>query len=235
MDGMRKHKELTLWSGTNVSWPTFGSGGHICFQNNNTLASNATTVGLTAGVGNVIFFDITENIDFCWIEFRGSIASITTTGVPVGDSIMRAGMCALPQVSEKLLAANTALRTHPLESKAYALGMADAWFCDSVGGQSQLVSPTPPFFGMWFGESFATNVIPSGWPFNGNTIAAGDEWSIQFPIGKLRDGSYLSVSGLRRIGLTLKSVNPALVANQPSAMTITGNIYAHLYEYRKRR
>lgn len=235
MDGLRKHKELTLWSGTNVAWPSFGSGAHVCLSNDNTLGVYNTTVGNTAGVGNVIFFDIPENIDFCWIEWRGSIASITTTGTPVGDSTLRAGMCALPQVSDKLLAQVPAMRTHPLESKAYNTGMADAWFCDAVGGQSQLVSPTPPFFGMWFGESLSTNVAPSGWPFNGNTITAGDEWIIQFPIGKLRDGSMLSVSGLRRIGLTIKSVNPALVANQPSAMTITANLIAHLYEYRKRR
>lgn len=235
LDGFRHLYDTTIWSSDGVAWPNFGSGGHTCLGTSGTLINNSTTVGLTAGVGNVLFFDNPDNADFCWIEFVGSIVSITTGGAPVGESTTRAGLCALPLIGAGTIAAYPALAYHPLELKAYAITMADAWMCDAVGGQSQFVSSTPPFFGMWFGESFQTSPIPTGWPFNGNTITAGDRWSIQFPIGKLRDGSILSISGLRRIGLTFKSVNPALVAGNPSAMTIEGRMYAHFYEYRKRR
>lgn len=235
MDGLRQHRVATLWASDGIDWPSFGSGAHICFRNDNTLESNATTIGNTAGAGNVIFFDIPENIDYCLIEWRGSVVSITTGGSPAGDSTVRAAIVGLPHVAESTLATFPALRTHPLESKAYPLGMADAWFADGLGGQAQFVSPTPPFFGMWCGASFTTAVVPNGWPFNGNSITPGDEWSIQFPIGKLRDGSMLSVSGYRRVGLTMKSVNPALAAGNPSAFRIQGRLLAHLYEYRKRR
>jgi len=234
MHSLRHVDDILLWNGTNVAWPSFTSAAHICFQNNNTLNSNSTYIGTFAGIGNVLWFDNVRNNDFCIIDFEGKVASITSSAAPAADSIMRAALVGLPIVGPDLQT-DPFFATHPLENTTYPLGMADAWFASSLGGQSQTVSSQPPYFGMFVSCTYSVSLIPNGWPFNGNAIAANDRWAIQFPIGKLRDGSLISISGYRKFGISLKSINPTLVAGSPSAFAITGKIYAHIYEYRRRR
>lgn len=231
MFGYRHDHDVLLWHGIGVAWPSFGNGAHCVFKTGNTMGvenTNFTTAMLLGPIDN------SENFDFCEIDFQGSIASITTTGTPVGDSVVRAAVVGLPVIGS-VLQQSSLFATHPLELGSIPLDKVDAWCADALGGVTQNPVSTPPFHGSFIGATFATNVFFQGWPFCNQAITAGDRWSLQFPVGRLNPYGMMSISGYRKFWIALKSVNPALVALQPSAMTITGDIYAHIYEFRPRR
>lgn len=231
MFGRRHDHDVLLWSGTDVAWPSFANAAHVCFTNDNGLVSENANFLRSMMLGPI---DNSENWDFCDIDFQGSVASITTINPPGGDSIVRAAAVGLPTIGAGL-AASTFFSQHPLELADIPLTKVDAWCSDGLGGVTQNPASTPPFHGSWLGATFSTNLFFAGWPFSGAAITAADRWSLQFSVGRATPFGTVSISGYRKFWIALKSINPNLVALSPSAMAITGSIYAHLYEFRPRR
>jgi hypothetical protein len=191
----------------------------------------ATTVAPSYWLGPIDNYD---NLDFCYINFQGKIDSITTGGIPAGSSTPRWAIVGRPFMSDTM-EADPLFATHPSETQTFAIAKAGAWWSNSLGFIASANNATPPYFGMMINVALTQNMFQVGFPFSGVAITAEDRWSHGAWAGWQRDGSRISISGLREFWVLLRYSNPTLAGGNPSAMNISGSVVAHLYEHRVRR
>lgn len=227
MYGYRLIDSQKLWDATAEPWPDFASGRAVWFTNDDSFTFHYTNI-----VPEQWFeIDNSKLADFCVIEMAGEIASITTVGAPPGTSQVRSAVVGLPNIGPEL-EADPLFATHPVTELTGATTKISSFCSSGLGLPTQVTSSLPPYFGYVAGAKFDANVVP-GFPFSGAAISQGDRFHHVFQIGAIGPGG-LGCSAFRKLYWSFGSYNPSL-GGDPSAMSITGKIYAHLYEFRENR
>jgi hypothetical protein len=216
-----------LWSSDSAEFPSLGSGAHVAFLSDNTLGlrNSEFTPDMWLEIDNH------DNLDYCLIEIAGEVDNITTVSNPAGNSICRGAVIGLPFAGDTT--DDEFLSDHPLLVQTHSYTKGTAYVMDALGMPSFDVNPTPPYFGYIHNLAISINTQEEGFPFWGGAIADGDRFHFIFPIGNIGVDS-VSISGFRKLWMMYKTVNPALVADSPSAFAIGARIWAHLYEFRER-
>ena len=232
MYGYRLVDSKLIWEAdTPVSWPTFNANLHVVLTEDGDLVSQSSNsipemwleIDNTPGPSGI-------SADFCLIEFAGEYASITPDpSIPgTAKSTMRAACLGLPVVGEEVELLD-GFGTHPVKEATMSLTKLGAMMNDSLAVTSTKPNSFPPFFGYVPDAGFAVDVSSGGWPMSTQSTASGDKFHLMFSIGKIGNPA-TSISGYRKLYFALKSVNPG--TSTTTAMTISGRMYAHLYEYR---
>ena len=245
MRRLRHVRDVVLAQGT-AAWPLSDT------QNLVELRRNAAQTGwdpqFQSGTDvnalSIIEIPIEPNFDYCLLRFSGEVISQAlkpASGPPAFDPAheFNPGEGFLYGWAWGQARDITTVPEFPQGSTT----KLDAWAAQACGIVCQVPQSQPPFFGYVSSALSTTStqrLVPQGFPINLSSSlqfnsTVGDEFSIAFPVGRLRMGE-LSVSGLQRLFVRFACTNPTLNLYDPGFdyYNFGLTLVAHFYEVAER-